>query len=418
MSVASANGKDAGSARNGPRLSVAGLQRGTLWLLAASSFLVFIEPAPYELVFALLFAVFAVTGLRIAVELLPLIILLALYNLGGAMALVPVADNVRSVWFVAISAYMALSAIVVAAILSEDTLARLGAIQRGYVAAAVAASITGIMGYFDVAGTAELFSRFGRAVGTFKDPNVTGSFLVLPFVYLAHGLLIGSHRRPFAALLALAVVACGIFLSFSRGAWIVAAGAVLLAIGLTFLTTPSTKLRARLVLLAAIGAALLALTVVTALQFDSVRTMFENRATLDQSYDVGETGRFGNQRRAIPMLLERPNGFGPLIFPEIFPEDPHNTFLNAFAAYGWLGGFSYFALILSTLYVGWSLIVRASPWRNEAIVLWSAFFMLILQGVQIDTDHWRHWYLMLGITWGMAVARRRWEGNRAIGSRQ
>jgi hypothetical protein len=28
----------------------------------------------------------------------------------------------------------------------------------------------------------------------------------------------------------------------------------------------------------------------------------------------------------------------------------------------------------------------------------------IFQGVQIDTDHWRHFFWMLGMTWGLFAA--------------
>jgi hypothetical protein len=33
----------------------------------------------------------------------------------------------------------------------------------------------------------------------------------------------------------------------------------------------------------------------------------------------------------------------------------------------------------------------------------------ILQGFQIDTDHWRHFFLMLGAIWGMIIATQVWE---------
>jgi hypothetical protein len=28
--------------------------------------------------------------------------------------------------------------------------------------------------------------------------------------------------------------------------------------------------------------------------------------------------------------------------------------------------------------------------------------------MQIDIDHWRHFYLILGMIWGMEAARRKW----------
>jgi hypothetical protein len=40
--------------------------------------------------------------------------------------------------------------------------------------------------------------------------------------------------------------------------------------------------------------------------------------------------------------------------------------------------------------------------------------IFFLQGFQIDIDHWRHVYLMLGMVWGLEAARLRWsQGRRA-----
>ena len=34
--------------------------------------------------------------------------------------------------------------------------------------------------------------------------------------------------------------------------------------------------------------------------------------------------------------------------------------------------------------------------------------VFLLQGFQIDIDHWRHVFLMLGAVWGIETARVRW----------
>jgi hypothetical protein len=34
--------------------------------------------------------------------------------------------------------------------------------------------------------------------------------------------------------------------------------------------------------------------------------------------------------------------------------------------------------------------------------------MFFLQAFQIDIDHWRHIYLLLGMVWGLEAARVRW----------
>jgi hypothetical protein len=407
LSAAFANGAPAAAPRH--TLSTGAIRNFSVWLLFASSFLVFIEPAPFEIAFGLLLAIFMLTGLRISLMFLPLIALLILYNLGGGMSLMLVADESRAIWFIAISVYMAVMGIVVAAVFSEDSVRRLELMKSGYVFAGVVASIMGIVGYFDIAGTGEIFTRYGRAMGTFKDPNVFSTFLILPLVLLVQGFFIGHHKRPVVAFAALMVIAAGLFLSFSRGAWIVAVGATGLCVLLSFLTARTNVTRLRIIFISIAGVMLFAALLVVALQFEAIRSTFEVRASLNQEYDVGETGRFGNHLRAIPFMLDLPHGFGPTMFREYFPEDPHNTYLNAFSSYGWLGGVAYLGLVAVTMVVGWRLVFQRTPWQREAIAIWSCFFFLMLQGIQIDTDHWRHFYLQLGLTWGLMLASLRFQ---------
>ena len=127
---------------------------------------------------------------------------------------------------------------------------------------------------------------------------------------------------------------------------------------LTFLFVAGPRQRLRITVLAVTGiiGAIVALAI--ALSIEELRSMFEVRAALVQHYDVGATGRFGRIFRAIPELLDRPNGYGPMQFREVWFEDPHNVYLNAFSAYGWLGGLSYLCLIGATLVVGWRLIAN------------------------------------------------------------
>ena len=120
------------------------------------------------------------------------------------------------------------------------------------------------------------------------------------------------------------------------------------------------------------------------------------------------TGRFGNQIRSIPMLLDRVNGFGPLRFRLIFGLEPHNSYVNAFASYGWLGGFAFVLLVGLTTYVGFRVVWKPSPYRRVAQVYWPSLLVFLLQGFQIDIDHWRHVFLMFGAVWGIETARVRW----------
>src|SRR5208337_3560097 len=102
----------------------------------------------------------------------------------------------------------------------------------------------------------------------------------------------------------------------------------------------------------------LAIMLALALSVPAIHGIFVERASLSQSYDLGEMGRFGDQVRSVPMLLERFFGFGPLQFRHVLNQDPHEVYLNAFASYGWIGGLSFFAFTATALFVGWRLVFR------------------------------------------------------------
>ena len=374
-----------------------------------------IEPSPYDFASLVAIPVWFLGGFKVHRTVLPLFGLVALYNLGGFIGLVPYIVEPEPTMFMLQSLYLALTTLVFALFFAEDTLRRAEIVLKFYAASTVLAAICGIVGYFGVGGLGELFSRYGRASGTFKDPNVLGSYLIMGAVYYVQLLVLGRTRHVVATGLALLVVVAGILLSFSRGSWGAFVVATLLSIALAFLTSTEAKLRRRIVVmgLVAIGVAGLVLLVLLALP--NTRDVFLQRAALEQDYDEGVTGRFGNQVRSIPMLLERINGFGPLRFRLIFGLEPHNSYINAFASYGWLGGFAFLALVGLTTYVGFRLVWTPSPYRRAAQVFWPSLLVFLLQGFQIDIDHWRHVFLMLGAVWGIETARVRWRERHAAG---
>ncbi len=265
-------------------------------------------------------------------------------------------------------------------------------------------SITGLIGYFNIGGMEAAWAPMHRAQGTFKDPNVLSTFLIPPAIFLIQGFLLGTIRWRLIAGCALLIILAALFLAFSRGAWMSMAGAVALLVGLTFIVTPSLKLRMRIIVLVTIGTALMVALIAFLLSFEQIRSLFTERASLIQSYDAGETGRFGRQLNSIPLLIELPLGFGPVQFRNIMGADPHNVYLNAFASYGWLGGISYLLLTLATIAASWKAIFTRTPWQHHAIAVFCPLITTILQGIQIDTDHWRHFYLLLGLIWGLYAA--------------
>jgi hypothetical protein len=39
-------------------------------------------------------------------------------------------------------------------------------------------------------------------------------------------------------------------------------------------------------------------------------------------------------------------------------------------------------------------------------ICYASFVPLAIEGIIIDTDHWRHFYLLLGLIWGMMATYR------------
>ncbi|CAH1671808.1 MULTISPECIES: O-antigen ligase family protein [unclassified Chelatococcus] len=385
------------------RISLARLDSLALWLFVFAGAFVLIEPSLYELLFPLALVVALLIGFRVPASAAPMIVLLTLFNMGGAFALIPYLDESRSVMFIVISLYLAMTSVFFASILTHEPERRLETIRSALIWSAWPAGIASLLGYFDVAGLGSIFTVYGRASGTFKDPNVMGPYMVLPIVYIVQG-FIERRSGVLKTIALLSVPLLALFLSFSRGAWADLVGALALLFALSFVTG-ATLAQRRMMIVYALGCiAVLVVMLGIALSIDDVREIFTMRASLSQDYDEGTTGRFGNQLRSIPLLLEHVNGLGPLRFHVYFNADPHSVYINAFASYGWLGGLSYLTLIIATWIVAWRTVFRRSPLQSHAIAVWSALIVITIQGFQIDTDHWRQFYLMLGLTWGIAAA--------------
>jgi hypothetical protein len=397
-----------------PAFTLDGLQRVLLWLMLASGFVVVIEPAPTDILFIVAIVVSLFSGLRVTMAVAPLILFAVLYNFGGFLSFLEVLGEPKAWFFVVTSIYMAAMAIFLAFTVPADPMRRMDVIRNGWIFAGFVASIMGIVGYFGYFGTGAFWSQNFRAMGAFKDPNVFSTFLVAPAIFLIQGVLIGRQRWPLVSGVALLVILVGIFLAFSRGAWISTVIATILLVVFTFVLSPSFALRNRIVLLSIIGAIVVAVLVTALLSIEQVRDLFLDRATLIKNYDAGETGRFGRQLASIPILLDRPWGFGPTYYRRIFGADPHNVYLNAFAAYGWIGGITYPLLCLSTLAAGWKAMMTRTPFQYHAIAVFCVALSTMLQGIQIDTDHWRHFYLLVGLNWGLYAATVVWLGEQEM----
>jgi len=387
------------------RISLERLRGALLWATGFSGAFVFIEPSPYEAFALLTIVAFVATGLTISAAVMPLAILLILLNIGFSIAVIPVLTEPRTLMWVLVSWYLAATAVFYAAMLGQNTERRLDLLIKGYTAAAVVASLAGIIGYFQLLpGSGGLFTRFGRAQGTFNDPNVLGAFLILPALIALQKVLAGRPGEALRGALLLGLFAVAVLLSFSRAAWGQLAFCMALLMLLTFVLSRSSRERLRIVLLALAGAAALAALIAVLLSVEQVGELFRERASLQQSYDSGPTGRFGRYQEGFLLALGKPMGIGPLQFARFFPEDPHNSYLNAFVSGGWLSGISYAVLVLMTLALGFRALFIRTPWQPVYLAVYVAFFGVAAESIIIDSDHWRHYFLLLGVLWGLMAS--------------
>lgn len=384
---------------------VAKLQHALLWLVGAGGAIVFIEPSPYEFATLAAMIVFFATGLRMRLAFVPLLMMLFLLNIGYTICSAYLMDKSEIVNWVMTSWYMAVTVIFFAMVFSEDTEARLDLLRRGLIFGAAIASLGGIAGYFHlVPGEHELLTLYGRARGTFKDPNVLSAFLILPALFVLQSIVTDRLGKAFRSAVLFGIIGLAVLLAFSRAAWGQFVLTSVFMLGLMFLTSSSTKQRSRLVTTAIAAVVVLALLLIVLLSFDSIDTLFKQRASFEQSYDEGRFGRFGRHILGFQMALDLPLGIGPLQFTRFFPEDTHNSYLNAFMSGGWISGICYPALIFTTVALGFKYIFVRVPWQRMYLAIFAAFLGTVGESFIIDTDHWRHFWLMLGAMWGMFAA--------------
>ncbi len=391
-------------ARDGAAISRSGLRTlGHLfvWITVLSGFLVQKEPAPYDFLIVAAAAMYLLCGMVIPRRITGLIVLIAGLIAGGVLSLTRVPEY-DPFFFHLVTAYLGITAIFFAAFIAGDPGRRLPLVMNAYLCAALIASALGVAGYFGVGG--EILTRYGgRAMATFKDPNVFGAFLIAPGAYAFMLALTRPIWQSMLAIGAYSVLGLGILLSFSRAAWIGLVLASALVALFSFVTGASNRERTRLIVIVLSAVPILLLAVAFALSMDGVKEIVDNRTSL-QEYDTGQGGRFYGQVVGFSIAVENPLGLGPFEFAKRWGADPHNVYLNALLSYGWLGALSYYLITGLTLFFAFRAGLRRSRWRTYAIPIAASFIVIAAEGIIIDSDHWRHYFLLVGLVWGLHAA--------------
>lgn len=378
------------------------LLNAVLFITVLTSCIAFIEPSPHDALIFVLLAACIVARVRFDRKLLPVPILLILWLTGGCLSLIQVGDQKNAIQYVGTSIYLSIAAVTFACLFSDGSLIRLGILRRAYLIAALIATAAGYAGFFHLVPGSDMFLFADRVSATFKDPNVYGPFLIFP-VILSIVLMLSRGIRLVDLMITL-MLASGIFLSFSRGAWGHFGTSALVAFVLLVVVAPTPRLRARILLFAAVAVICTLLLVVALLSIESIHNLFLERARLIQYYDVGPGGRFSMQELAPQVILDNPFGIGPFEFDRIYGLATHNSYLQSFLLYGWVGGAAYVTLVAITLLVGLRGVLMPSPWQPYLLAAYATFVGEVGEGFIVDTEHWRHFFLLLGLVWGLTVA--------------
>ena len=364
-------------------------------LLAAVRF----QPAPTDVVFAVLMVVALVTGRFSLRRLTAGPVLLA----GGFLAfnlvsMIDVLDGLRAVQFLGITIYVLIFALWLASTVSELSVAR--RIARWYVVGAVISALLSALALVVPFPGHNLFTRIGRAEGLFKDPNVFGPFLVPAALIMLEEILMPrlfSWRRS-TKVLAFLILTIGVLFSYSRAAWLnLAAGLAVMVVVFSF-RRGAGRQAARTVALVLVACVALGAVV----SFTGSLSFLEQRAKV-QSYD---TGRFGAQSESIKWATRYPFGIGPGQFESYAHIAAHSMYARALAEEGVPGFLSLLILMLATLYwAGRNAILGRHTYGIGSAALLGAWVGALLNGFFVDTLHWRHLWLLAALIWAGSARR-------------
>lgn len=396
-------GQPGAEASPGPKTIMHWFALVCVWLAFATSGIVFAEPAPVDaLTLGLILLLPAIGLTRISSMLVVFLALWLGVAAGHFTASGRATDIAEAATFSGVSLFLAVGAFVVAAFVAHSPRRHTNLILGAWSVAAVVATACGLIGYIGLLPGAEaLFTKFGRAAGTFKDPNVYGAFIVAPVIYMLHLAVTRPINRVALPLSGAAFLALGVLLCFSRGAWINLVFAVLVYGYLSFVMAATHAQRARILAFLGVGVFVGGLSIIGALQFDKVAEILTERASLVQNYDSGHEGRFGGQMKSIRLIADNPIGIGANTFGTSYHhEEVHNVYLSIFLNSGWLGGAGYWVLVFSTVALGLRFCFLRTRLLPLFLVAFSAFMGTALEGLVIDSDHWRHFYVLIGMCWG------------------
>ncbi len=378
-----------------------------LGAMLALSFFVMREPAPSDLLFPVVVGATVLGGHMVSPFRFPFpVVATALaviaINLAGLLWSRSPIDAAR---YGAITIYMVFLALLLAGVVGKYGMRGARLVTTSYGIAALIAAGIGLGARFDLVPNSHLFFRGEdglRIKSTFKDPNVFSPFMV-GAVMLWLSQLVGAKRIRLTTVAALGIGVAAVLLAFSRGAWahLMLSTALYAGMHVALIRDPASI--GRLVRAAGLGALALIPGVAVLLAQPELLDYFSERLSL-QSYD---SQRFGNQSVAWTLATEHPLGMGPGMWEQIPGViATHNVYARVLTENGLAGLFAYLGFCGAFLLAGLRVVLRRGPAANLAAACMAVTLGALGESFIIDTLHWRHFFLFLGVPLGLWLAEK------------
>jgi O-antigen ligase len=381
-------------------------------LTLVSGTVVLVEPAPYDIAMLLLLVAGVLLNKFsfVVIHRIPILLLLGFF-VANVVSFSAVTDFPRAFGYVSISLYLALSWLCFTGVSCANGHDGIRVLINGYTLAGYCTALLNVLAFFRWIPYQNIFLRYGRAQGFFKDPNVYGPYLVLVLLF---GFASLQRRRVlslgFILGLGLCVVtALGIFLSFSRAAWTNCAVSIIVFLGLQFAYGLITRSISAGMLCSVLALPLLAGGI--AMVALSAGSGFE-KLLMDRLGNNGlknyDAMRFYTQGRALETSRQQPLGIGPGQSEVMFHYSTHNMYIRVLVECGMFGFAAFYSFVIASFLraVKMALTLREKISRDLFAVVAAGLFGLFINGLVIDTIHWRHFWLLLALAWWVPQAVR------------
>lgn len=370
-------------------------------LLGASSCVVLIEPAPFEVIALLLMLAHSAQHLqeqrwqRIAPLTADMLLLLALFAI---LQFVPVAlqaqSPAQSAFYAGVTTMLIMIGLHLGRLHDRGDV-RFFDFLAGYAAAALLTALLALASLHPLgAAIGGDFLLWDRPRVFFKDPNVLGPYLVPASVLFLEGAARRRGARTLLFVLFAILCAAGALASASRAAWIN------LAIALAIYGLLGSRRQKAVLAFAAliVGAAAIPLSAVLldGGSLDALR-LYSGRMQL-QEYD---SDRFTMATEAFELGLRYPAGVGPGEIATYLGMgagmDPHNTYVRIWAENGPVAMGLFAVILLLMLAHALQERLAAGRWDPALVCAFALLAGALVNASVVDTLHWRHFWVIFAV---------------------